>query len=84
MASFGQVISHWHALVDGFSTSALDFYSSVEEAVRARAVPEATFSRVEFSEAGLGSAKRQYFRVGRGKVNFDICAAPYGNGFFFS
>ena len=80
----GPVISHWHTLVDGFNTSSLDFYKAVEEAVRAREVPEAEFSRVEFKESGVASAKREYLRVERGRVAFDIGAAPYGRGFFFS
>lgn len=80
----GPVISHWHALIDGFTTSSLDFYTAVEAAVRAREVPEAAFSRVEFKEGGFASARREYLRVERGKIAFDICAAPYGKSFFFS
>ena len=78
------VISHWSHLVDDFDTSALDFYSAVETAVEAREVPNAEFSRVQFKEGGIASAKREYLRIQRGKVVFDICAAPYGNAFFFS
>lgn len=84
MARGGVVISHWHALIDQFNTSTLDFYSNLEGAVRAREVPEAEFSRVEFKEGGFGSAKRIYLRVERGKVAFDVGAAPYGTGYFFS
>lgn len=84
MSRGGRVISHWHALTDGFNTSALDFYTAIEEAVKTREVPEAEFSRVEFREGGFGSAKRIYLRVERGKVAFDIGAAPYGTGYFFS
>ncbi len=80
----GPVISNWHTLVDGFNTSSLDFYNAVEEAVKAREVPEAAFSLVEFKEGGFASARREYLRVERGNVAFDIGAAPYGNGFFFS
>jgi hypothetical protein len=80
----GTVVSHWHALVDSFSTSSLDFYTAVESAVGAREVPNASFSRVEFKEGGFASAKREYLRVERGNVAFDICAAPYGSGFFYS
>lgn len=78
------MLSHWHTLVDDFNVSSLDFYSSVESAVKAREVPDASFSRVEFKEGGFASAKREYLRVERGNVAFDICAAPYGSGFFFS
>lgn len=84
MASGARVISHWQTLIDGFSTSSLDFYTAVEEAVKAREVPDARFSRVEFKEGGFASASRVYLRVERGRIAFDIGAAPYGKGFFFS
>ena len=32
----------------------------------------------------IASAKREYLRMQRGKYAFDICAAPFGNGFFVS
>lgn len=78
------LISHWHYLADGFQTSSLDFYTAVEEALKAREVPNIAFHRVEFQESGIGSARRQYLRVMRGSTAFDICAAPYGKSFFFS
>ena len=84
MAHSGPIISHWHQLIDDFDTSSLDFYAAVEEAVKEREVPDATFSRVEFSEGGVASAKREYLRIRRRKISFDLCAAPYGRGFFFS
>ncbi len=84
MARSGKAISHWHALIDDFNTSALDFYQAIEEAVKGREVPETAFSRVEFKEGGFASAKREYLRIERGNVAFDICAAPYGRSYFFS
>jgi hypothetical protein len=84
MAKPTNVISHWHQLIENFQASSLEFYASVEHAVEARAVPETTPSRIEHKEAGLVSAKRQYLRMHRGKYAFDICAAPFGNGFFVS
>ena len=84
MPRSGKVLSHWHALINDFSTSGLDFYEAVEVAVKAREVPDATFSRLDFKEGGFASAKREYLRIERGNTAFDICAAPYGNGFFFS
>lgn len=79
-----EIVSHWHHLVDDFNTSVLDFYEAVEEAVGRRAIPDAQTSRVDFKEGTIVSAKREYLRVSRGQVSFDICAAPFGNGFFFS
>lgn len=83
-ASTSGVISHWYHLVENFNTSGLDFYAAVETAVKARQVPDLEISRVEWSEGGVLSAKREYLRVQRGKLAFDICAAPFGTGFFFS
>lgn len=79
-----RVLSHWHHLVPDFNTSALAFYDSVEELVKATEAPDLEFSRVEWSEKGIFSAKRTYLRISRGRLNFDICAAPYGKGQFFS
>jgi hypothetical protein len=80
----GLVLSHWHTLFEDFSTSTQDFYRAVEIAIVQRSLPGVRLSRVLFNEGGIGSAKREYLRVQRQRVAFDICSAPYGNGHFFS
>jgi hypothetical protein len=82
--SDGVVLSNWHTLFENFSTSTQDFYRAVEEAVDRRDLPDVEISRVLWSEGGVGSAKREYLRIRRQRVVFDICSAPYGNGHFFS
>ena len=77
-------ISHWHQLFENFEASSLEFYGSLENAVKARSVPELHSARIEHKEGGLASAKREYLRMHRGKHAFDICAAPFGTGFFVS
>jgi hypothetical protein len=84
MAKQANVISHWHQLIENFQTSSLAFYESVETAVHARAVPETSRIRIEHKEGGLASANREYLRLHRGKHAFDVCAAPFGTGFFVS
>ncbi|HXI40974.1 MAG TPA: hypothetical protein VNH83_13405 [Bryobacteraceae bacterium] len=84
MAISANVISHWDQLIENFQASSVEFYNLVERAVVARSVPEAHWTRVEHQESGLASAKRQYLRMHRGKHAFDICAAPFGTGFFVS
>ena len=84
MARIQSVVSHWDQLIENFQTSSLGFYEAVEQALHRREVPEFKTSRVEFKEAGLMTAKREYLRIVRGKYTFDICAAPFGTGFFFS
>ncbi|MEP7010169.1 MAG: hypothetical protein ABJC13_07585 [Acidobacteriota bacterium] len=80
----GLVLSNWHMLFEGFSTSTQDFYAAVEQAVRERNLPEISMSRERFKEGGVGTAEREYLRVRRKRIAFDICSAPYGGGHFFS
>lgn len=41
-------------------------------------------SEIEFAEGGLLSEKRVYLRMIRERLVFDVCAAPFGTGYFFS
>jgi hypothetical protein len=84
MAKQANVISHWHQLIENFQGSSLAFYQSIEAGAQARAIPEIHNARIEHKEGGLASANRQYLRIHRGKHAFDICAAPFGTGFFVS
>jgi hypothetical protein len=79
-----QVEGHWHSLIEGFATSSLDFYELVKAGIAKRQIPDLKISQVEWKESGLGSGKRTYLRVSREGLNFDICAAPFGTGYFFS
>lgn len=78
------VLSHWSTLIENLQTSPLTFYSAVESALTRRQIPATQNSRVDYKEAGLMSAQREYLRVKRETLVFDICAAPFGTGFFFS
>lgn len=78
------VLSHWHTLFEDFSISTQEFYKAVEEAIRRRNLPDVEMSRVLFKEGGIASVSREYLRICRRRVAFDICSAPYGKGHFFS
>ncbi len=82
--SASAVISHWYNLFENFQTPPMSFYTAVEAAIKRREIPEVSISRVDWKEGGLLSARREYLRVSRGKLAFDICGAPFGTGFFFS
>jgi len=87
MAKLGNdatVISHWHHPVENFQTSAIEFYAAVEQALQPRQIPDYTVSRIDWREGGVLTARREYLRIKRGKLAFDLCAAPFGTGFFFS
>lgn len=76
-------IGHWSTLL-GLGTTPQDFYAAVETAVKRREIPDCRVSRVDWSEQGLASAKREYLRAERGEFLIDICGAPFGNHFFAS
>lgn len=76
---------HWNCYFAELQFSTQEFYQQVEETIREREVPQVKMSRVQFSqEYSILSGKREYLRVRNGPYSFDICAAPYGAGFFVS
>ena len=79
-----EVIDHWYALVPGFTASGKEFYAAIEAELKAREVPGLDIASVEFAEGGVLSQKREYLRLTRERLVFDICAAPFGTAFFFS
>lgn len=78
------ILSHWYNLVEGLQDSTQRFYTSLEQAINSRQIEKLDLSRVDYREGGILSDKREYFRVRRRDHIFDICAAPFGNGFFVS
>jgi hypothetical protein len=78
------VISNWSTLIENLEASPLGFFESVEAGIKKRCIPQTETSRVDHYESGMLSAKREYMRITRDKLIFDICAAPYGTGFFVS
>jgi len=79
-----EVIDYWHVLVPSFNTSVREFYAAVEKELKERKVPDLELHRIDWHEGGLLSAKREYLRLTRERLVFDICAAPFGTSFFFS
>lgn len=82
--SKADVIDHWYALVPGFNTTTKEFYESVEKELKEREVPGLEVFHVDFAEGGIASNKREYLRMTRERLVFDICAAPFGKAYFFS
>ncbi|TKJ32907.1 MAG: hypothetical protein CEE38_22050 [Planctomycetes bacterium B3_Pla] len=78
------LLSRWHKLFEGFQESPQKIYAALEEAIERRHIPDVEISRVSYPEAGALSAKREYLRVRRKGHVFDVCAAPFGDGFFMS
>lgn len=76
-------LSHWYRLFDGMKHSPQAFYDVIEARIKEQQLPDTNFGRVTFRERGLLSSRREYLRVMRGEMVFDICAAPFGKDAFF-
>src|ERR1035437_3812838 len=77
-------IDHWYALVPGFNSTSKEFYEGIEKELKEREVPGLEIFHVDFAEGGIVSNKREYLRMTRERLVFDICAAPFGKAYFFS
>lgn len=77
-------LSHWHKLFEGFQESPQQIYQQLAAAVKQRQLPNVKTSHIAYREKGVLSAKRDYLRVRRQDHIFDVCAAPFGTGFFVS
>ena len=77
-------ISHDPLLIEAMKFSSQEFYARVENALAVRQIPNASVTRVDWKEGGPLSARREYLRVQRERFVFDVCAAPFGTGFFVS
>ena len=78
------ILSHWNQMIPGLRQSAQEFYGSVETFLAPHDLKNVKLERVNLSEGGLLSAKREYLQIRRGEHVFHVCAAPFGNGFFIS
>jgi hypothetical protein len=78
------VIPQLFVPLDGQHFSTVEFYDQVEADLRARRVPRLRSKRVEFHEGSRLSDKRLYLRLARERFSFELCAAPFGSGYFFS
>lgn len=84
-ATKGTVVhDHWYSLIPNFTFSPTEFYMLIEKTLTEREVPGLEAFHVEMAEGGMLSTKRTYLRLTRERFVFDICAAPFGKGFFFS
>jgi hypothetical protein len=78
------IFSHWHHFFEGLQESPQHFYILLDQAIDRRKLSKINRSRVLYREGGIFTAKREYFRVQRKELCFDICCGPFSNGFFIS
>lgn len=78
------IVSHWSNMVQGLTCSSKEFYDSIEQGLGVHKLQDIKIERVNLSEGGILSAKREYLQIRRDTLVFHVCAAPFGNGFFVS
>jgi hypothetical protein len=79
-----EFVSHWHQYIENMTQTPKEFYTSVEDLIKEEQLPDVKTNRVKHSEKGLFSANREYLQIKSKGYFFDVCAAPYGRGFFVS
>lgn len=75
---------HWYHHFEDLQLSSQEFYQVIEKALTEMQMPGLIIHRINHYESGVLSTQRQYLRVSRKDVLYDICAAPFGYGFFVS
>jgi hypothetical protein len=78
------ILSHWHHTYDGSQFSTLEFYDAAEKAISERKLPGVSLKRTTHKNRIFFSGDREYLRVHRLGIAFDICAAPNGTGMYIS
>lgn len=78
------IVSHWNTMIENLQVSPKEFLASVEKAIESKQIPNIKRASVDCREGGILSSKREYLRIKRKDHAFDICGAPFGNGFFVS
>ena len=82
-SDFGLIRAQWHQPFD-FQFSVQEFYTSIEQLLKAQEIKGLEISRKTHAEDGMFSPNREYLRIVYGEDMFLICAAPYGKGMFVS
>jgi len=77
-------ISYWCTLFDDCVYSPKEFYESVERNLLRRQVPDLLRDYILLHEGTLFSKRRMYYQMRRERIVAEICAAPFGSGFFIS
>ena len=76
--------SNWNTLIDEFTYSSKDFYGLIKKELLSNGINNLNVKFVFHKEGNIFSSKRTYLRATWKEYQYDICAAPFGKGFFIS
>jgi hypothetical protein len=78
------VFEQWIVPILDFTSDAPKFYAAVEAEIHKWEVPELVTERITYKDGGFLSAGREYLRVRREALVFDILSAKFGKSWWFS
>ncbi|MBL8311213.1 MAG: hypothetical protein JNL19_12365 [Burkholderiales bacterium] len=76
--------ANWSTRIPRLQLSSDQFYTALEKELQHHKVDRLSTRRVDLSEYGVFSAKREYLEVYFAGYVFYCCAAPFGDGYFVS
>jgi hypothetical protein len=83
-ASLKSYHSRWNTLIDNFNFSTKEFYKLLKEELENQGIKRIKMEQVSLKEGNALSSRRAYLRITWKDYQYDICGAPFGNGFFIS
>jgi hypothetical protein len=79
------VVQHqWMVPLEDFQSDVSKFYDAIEETIRERRLPPMQILRIPWREGGLLSGGREYLRIMRERLAFDVGCGPFGTYWFYS
>src|SRR5262245_30165198 len=80
-----EILSHWsHLIGDLHGQSSQAFYAALEKRIDLQEIAGVDVGHVWLATGAAFAGSREYLRVRRHEYVFDLCAAPFGKGFFVS
>jgi len=79
-----KVFRHWYLLLPDHQSSTNEFYNAVLNSIAQARIPGLQASRMHFPEGNILSARREYLRLRRERLFFDICSTSFGSSWFYS
>jgi hypothetical protein len=79
-----EVINNWSMLFPHFTYSSKTFYEQLRESLKEHGVEDIQYSTKNIAIGHLASQRRVYMSITWKEFTYDVCAAPFGDGYFFS
>ena len=76
--------SNWNTLIDNFNFSSKEFYAELKKELYNHGITGMIITSADLPEGNIFSRKRIYLRIFWKDYKYDVCACPFGDGFYIS